>query len=102
MNALTDEQKEKLKSLPAWFLTKLKTEIALKRDIDQQLAQEQERLEKFKQAVGEWKAKQDSAKNTELAGLQKRLEETLAEVAKREDEEKRKQVLNVSAADQQV
>ena len=61
-----------------------------------------ERLEKFKQLVADWKEKQDAARDAELMSLRLRLEETQAEVAKREDEENRKHKLSLAAVEQQA
>jgi chromosome segregation ATPase len=91
MNLLSDEQRQELKTLPAWFLSRLKEEVAAKKDADQALEAEQQRLEKFNQLVADWQKDQEAQKASTFGALQERLDTTLAEVQRWADEEKKKQ-----------
>lgn len=73
MNELTDAQKEVLKTLPASFLAQLRTAVTQKRELDEQWAAEEERVERLREMVHEWKTKYDKAFEDALAGVNARL-----------------------------
>lgn len=80
MNTLTDQQKNELKSLPGWFIQRLKNSILEKKEYESKIELEQKRFEEFKQDVITWKAKQDELYITTMDKLEQRLREAEEEL----------------------
>lgn len=74
MNELTDAQREALKTLPASFLVKLRAAVAQKRELDEAMAVEEDRVNRLRDMVQEWKSQHEQAFEAGMSELQRRLE----------------------------
>lgn len=102
MNELTDAQKETLKTLPPQFLAKLRAAVTQKRDLDEQWAAEEERVNRLRDMVQEWKTKHEKSYADAMAGIQARLTSSEAGVSQSLAHVDRKQQLQIQTLDDQL
>ena len=102
MNALTDEQKIELRSCPPWFLDKLKEAIAAKKDLEAKILAEQEREEKLKVLVADWKVQQKIELESATQSLEARLAEAEQEQSGYQLEESKRGNLQLQMIESQL
>lgn len=75
MNVLTEAQRNELKTLPKWFIERLKTAILYKKEMEQELLEEEKRFEEFKKSVVSWRDRLDLEYTKSIDQLKLRLEQ---------------------------
>lgn len=75
MNVLTEAQRNELKTLPAWFINRLKNAILYKKEMENLILEEETRFEDFRKQVVQWRTALDDEYNQSIQKLESRLEE---------------------------
>jgi hypothetical protein len=102
MDELTDAQREALKQLPIAFLAKLRTAVAQKRELDEQMAVEEDRVNRLREVVQDWKVRHETAYDEAMKTIQQRLESSEAGVSQAVAHGDRTKQLQLASLDEQL
>jgi hypothetical protein len=102
MDELTDAQREALKTLPMSYLSRLRAVVSQKRELDEAWRAEEDRVNRLREVIQDWKAKHDKAYEDAVSVMKQRLDSSEAGVSQAAAHGDKTKQLQLASLDEQL